>query len=57
MNTLFSITRVVAEKGRGDKSLEPPNENLKKGGEGVKSGMGIPDLVTSHTNNKSRSKT
>ena len=47
VNTLFSITWVVAEKGKGDKSLVPRNENLKK-----KSGMGIPNLVTSHTDNK-----
>ena len=30
VNTLFSITWVVAEKGKGDKSLVPRNENLKK---------------------------
>ena len=51
VNTLFSITWVVAEKGKGDKSLVPRNENLKKK-VCFKSGMGIPNLVTSHTNNK-----
>ena len=56
VNTLFSITWVVAEKGKGDKSLVPRNENLKKKSF-FKSGMGIPNLVTSHTNNISRSKT
>ena len=30
MNTLFSITWVVAEKGKGEKSLVPRDENLKK---------------------------
>ena len=30
VNTLFSITWVAAEKGKGDKLLVPRNENLKK---------------------------
>ena len=30
VNTLFSITWVVAEKGKGDKPLVPRNANLKK---------------------------
>ena len=52
LNTLFSITWVVAEKGKGDKSLVPRNENLKKKKCFFKSGMGIPNLVTCRTNNK-----